>query len=417
MKIKKITKIILDKSVDVYDLTVDKYHNFLIGNAGIVSHNCSYIHGDSSLIGVLVGMAQRFVGSNNIPLIKNEGNFGSRWKPVASAARYIGTSKELYLNMLFMKDDEPVLIEQTFEGDIIEPKYYVPLLPLILVNGSEGISIGYAQKILPRNPLEIYEVIKHIIKEEQITEKLLPYYNGFTGKILEREEGGFEIQGTFKKMGMKLIIDELPIGYDLKSYNKVLQNLEDKKVISSYKDLTDTKKDKFLFEIKMKDIDILTDDEILDKLKLIKRVSENFTVMDENNKVCLLKDQFEILNRFVNIRLEYYQKRKDYHIQKIETDLKILANKLKFIKGIITNEIIINKKSKLEIEAQLVDFDKFDDSYDYLLKMQIYSLTSEKLENLIEEYKNKGIKLKELKKKGTSELYLEDLEILFKNLS
>lgn len=385
----------------------------------LVADTTEYIHGDTSLIGVMVNMAQNFVGSNNIPLLKREGNFGNRCKQVASADRYIFTAKENYLDFLFMKDDDPVLTKQMFEGTIIEYRHYMPILPLLLINGSEGLSVGFAQKILARNPVEIVSCIKKLLNDEELTEKLIPYYRGFTGTIAEREEGGFEFRGSFKKEGQKLIIDELPIGYDLASYLNVLNTLEEKKIILNYKDLSDTKKDKFRFEIKYKDLYTKTDNEILEDLKLIKRVSENFTVMDENNIIKVFDNPFDILKHFVSLRLEYYEKRKTYKIEKIEKDLLILKNKLMFIKDVVSNKIVISNKTKKDITETLESlkyYTKIEDSFDYLLRMQIYSLTSEKINELKELFIKTNSELEELKNKNIKEWYSEDIDLLMSKL-
>jgi len=384
-----------------------------------VAEYTSYIHGDDSLVGVIVNLAQNFVGANNIPLLKCEGNFGNRTQPSASAARYIFTCKEDYLDLIFNSDDNNVLIEQIFEGEKIEPKYYVPIIPLILVNGSEGLSVGFSQKILPRNPIDLVNAIKEILDDKEISIDLIPYFKGFSGKVFRREEGGFEIHGTFKKIGDKLVIDELPIGYDLKSYKKVLNTLEEKKVISDYNDLTDTKTDKFQFSIKYKDLDKKTDYEILETFKLIKRVSENFTTMDENNVVKVFSDEKEILKNYVNIRLQYYTKRKEYKIEKIEYELLILRNKLKFISDIISKKLIISNKSKQNIIEQMDElnyYNKIEDSYDYLLRMQMYSLTSEKIDELKTQLLNKKNELNELKNKDIKDWYKEDLDKLMEKI-
>lgn len=353
---------------------------------------------------LLLILHKTLFGTNNVPLLKREGNFGNRAKPANSADRYIFTCKEDYLESLFMSDDTDVLIEQIFEGDVIEPKYYVPVLPLLLVNGSEGVSVGFAQKILPRNPVDISNSIKEILDDKPISSKLLPYYNGFKGDIIEREDGGFEIRGTFKKVGKKIVIEELPIGYDLKSYKKVLNSLEEKKIISEYSDLTDTKKsNNFKFEVIYKDIDRKSDLEILEVLKLIKRVSENFTAMDEDNIIKVFQSPEEILRSFVKIRLEYYEKRKLNKIEKLEYELKILKNKLKFITDVINEKIFISNKTKEHIIKQLNDagyYDKIEDSYDYLLRMQIYSLTNEKITELTNTYLKTKKELVELKNKN-----------------
>ena len=115
-----------------------------------VAEFAEYLHG--SMDGVTINLAQNFPGTNNIPLLAREGNFGTRFSQSASAPRYIFTHGTKEFFELFKKEDNQVLIKQYFEGQQIEPMFYVPNLPILLINGSEGVSSGFAQKILPRNP-------------------------------------------------------------------------------------------------------------------------------------------------------------------------------------------------------------------------------------------------------------------------
>ena len=150
-----------------------------------VAEHTEYLHGEIGLSGVMVNLAQNFVGANNIPFIKRDGNFGTRHKPAAAAPRYIKTRKEDYLDKLYMKDDYPILISQQFEGINIEPRYFMPIIPMLLINGSEGISSGFAQKILPRDPKTIISELTKILKGTKKLENVKlgsPYWKGFKVK-------------------------------------------------------------------------------------------------------------------------------------------------------------------------------------------------------------------------------------------
>ena len=142
-----------------------------------VSEKTNYIHGATSLYGVIVGLAQDFVGTNNIPLFQRKGNFGTRLIPEASADRYIFTCKEKYLDNIFNEEDNSNLISQIFEGDEIEPKFFIPIIPMLLVNGSLGLTTGFSQKILPRDPKELIKWIMCKLSGKKFTGKLLPYFN------------------------------------------------------------------------------------------------------------------------------------------------------------------------------------------------------------------------------------------------
>ncbi len=215
-----------------------------------VAEATEYLHG--SMEGVIVNLAQDYTGTNNINLLYPEGNFGTRLVPEASASRYIYTygTKEFF--EMFNKEDTNILEHQNFEGHQIEPKFLLPKLPLLLINGSEGISSGFAQKILPRNPKEIEKYIKYYLTHPEAPVKPFknkPWFRGFKGEVHPGEEKNqWIIEGAFEVKDTTVTITELPIGYSLKSYKKVLDKIEDEKKIQSYKDYS---QEDFHFVIKM----------------------------------------------------------------------------------------------------------------------------------------------------------------------
>ena len=363
--------------------------------ASKMAEHTEYLHGAAD--GVITNLAQNYIGTNNLNLLEPEGNFGTRHSPEPSASRYIMTYGSKTLFNIFKKDDNAILISQEFEGTKIEPKFFVPTLPLILINGSEGIATGFAQKILPRDVNIVKEYIEKSIKGEELPD-LVPMYKGFKG-IIEKGDNDNQwlIKGTFERTSLtKIMITELPIGYNLKSYTKVLDDLEDKKIIRDYTDLSDSKKDEFKFEVQMDSKSIKNEDDwLLDKLKLVKKVTENFTVIDENNRVVAYNSPEEVINHYIKVKLKYVDKRKSHLIEKMNKDILLNASRYLFIKNVTEGNIVVNKQKKEAIIEQLdkPEFDKIikdEDSYDYLLRMPIYNLTEERMEEL----KNKIIDMK-----------------------
>jgi len=386
----------------------------VLNYAGEVMTSTEYLHGDIS--GSIIALAQNHTGTNNIPLLTREGNFGSRFEPEASAIRYIYSSKEKHFDKIFNKVDNNVLIQQEFEGTKIEPRFFVPSIPLLLVNGSEGIATGFAQKILPRSVDVLKDYIKSSLNGGNLPE-LPPHYNGFNGVIEKTETPNqYLIKGTFEKVSnTKLIITEIPVGYSLKQYTKVLDTLEDKKVVKSYKDLSENDEFKFEVSVEMKFMKGVSSDDILEKLKLVKKVTENFTVIDENNRVIAYNSPEEVIQHYIKIKLKYMHLRKDYLTQKTKEDLLVLASRYLFIKNIVDANIIINKVKKENIIAQLETYDKIitvDGSYDYLLNMPIYNLTEEKLEELLEAIKNKKVELQEIQNKSIESTWEEEIDTI-----
>ena len=379
--------------------------------ANKVAEYAEYLHG--SLDGVVVNLGQDFAGTNNVPLLQKKGNFGTRFAQEASAPRYIFTYGSKNLFTLFKKDDLKILKEQMFEGERIEPVFYVPTLPLILVNGSEGVSSGFAQKILPRNPKNIIKYLTNKIQGKRNNKDLLkPFFNGFKGTV-EQGETSFQwlIKGKIERTNKNQItISEIPVGYDLKTYIKVLKTLEDNKVILDWDDLSD-KEFKFIVKMNPKDLDKLSEDEILDKLKLVKKVTENLTCLNANNQIQEFQSAEEILDYYFKVKMEYLGKRKDYLVQELKTDLDILNAKITFIKAILDKSLVIEKQPKDKIIKNLekITTVKVQDSYDYLLNMPLYSLTLEKIKALTETLKNSKLKLKETQEKTLENFWLEDL--------
>ena len=378
-----------------------------------VAEDTEYLHGDMS--GVIVNLAKDYTGTNNINLMYPEGNFGTAVIPEASAPRYIYTYGTDELFDIFTKDDNEILEHQIFEGHKIEPKFMLPNLPMLLVNGAEGISSGYAQKILPRNPEEIKKYLKYRLSKDAPKKPFQnkPFYRGFTGTIEPGAEAKqWEIYGIFKRVANKVHITELPIGYSLKSYIKVLNKLEDDKIIIAYEDNTD-KTFNFTVQFNRKYLDSLSDEKIIDILKLKKKVTENYTVMDQFNVVKNFDSISEIFNEYYDVKIDYLHKRKEHLLKTITQDIRISVSKYMFIKAIQDGTLIITKRPTEDIIADLDKMDKvikLDDKYDYLLNMSIRSLTKERMQKLLESIKNLKLDLDTLNKTSVQKMWLDELK-------
>lgn len=377
-----------------------------------VAEETQYLHGEQSLSGVVVGLAQTFVGSNNINILKPEGNFGSRYINEPSASRYIYTQKSEWFDKVFHLSDKLILDEQYFEGEKIEYKYYVPVLPLILINGCEGIGNGFAQKILPRRIEDVKKEIENKLTSSKYKIKpITPYFKGFKGKIKPNSEPHkWIVEGCIEKIGAaKLQITEIPIGYELKQYIDILDDLVDKKVIKSYDD--ESKDDAFNFIVyATKEFVSKSEEEILNELKLVKVYSENYTCTDENNTIKEFESDSDILEAFIDIRLKYYIKRKKALLDDMTDKLKIAENRLRFIKTVLDKPSILINKKKVDVEKWLKkeEYEEFE-SYDYLLKMPMYSLTIEKFNDIEKDYQNLKKEFDILDKKTPKKLWLDDL--------
>lgn len=375
-----------------------------------LSNKCAeyadYLHG--SLDGVVVTLAQDFAGTNNIPLLQKFGNFGTRCIQEASAPRYIFARGSDELFDLF-KDSE-ILEQQYFEGSRIEPKFYVPTLPMLLVNGSEGVSSGFAQKILPRNPENLKKYILEKLSGKEPSEELLnPYAKNFKGNFRKDLEvpNKWYIEGVVEHVkNNEYLITEIPFTYDLKTYTNVLDELVESKAIIRYSSESDGE-NVLRFRVTLpKGVN----DSLITRLKLYKIVNENYTAIDENLKVREFKSAKEIIDYYIDIKLKFLQKRKTYIIEKLNKDFKILENKLRFLNMYISKELSITDKSKseLEIELEKLNFDKFD-GYSYLIGMPMYSLTTDKIKELETSIEKLKKEIETVTKTSIEQMWRKDL--------
>lgn len=381
--------------------------------AGVVASTTFYHHGNSSLESSIIGMAQEF--KNSMPLFQGIGQFGSLRSPEAGASRYIGV--KLNNNFKLLYKDFELVTPQYEEGEQIEPKFFLPIIPTVLLNGSSGIAVGFATNVLNRNPLDLINSCLDVLNEKKKFKELKPWLKQFTGKYekcIDNEKswlykGLFEIKNT-----TTVEITEIPPSQTYEKYEIHLNNLIEKGILSSYEDNSSGQVNYILKFSRQVLSDIIAKEKLEDILKMQERESENFTVLDEFGKLKIFNSAEEIVKYFVEFRLKYYQKRKDYLISVLQNDLLILNNRSKFIKGIIEKTIEINKVSKNKIIETLVslNFDQIDGSFNYLLNMPIYSLTLEKYNELLKKVETKNIELIEVQNSDIRETYRKDLNEL-----
>ena len=479
---------------------------------GYISEHTAYKHGEQSLAGTIVAMAQNFVGSNNINLLMPNGQFGTRNKggKDCASSRYIFTELNKVTRHLFNQNDSPLMDYIFEEGQKIEPNWYLPIIPMILVNGCEGIGTGWRSQLPCFNPHEIVRSLKSKLKGNGFT-KLEPWYKGYQGEIKEnpQNKGNYIVTGKYhwdEENPKKVIITEIPIKKWTEDYKYFLQELMGIEIISRNNDESKGQKKKGKGNGRKRSQDNSEDEEKQKKKKkeiIVEDLRENHTY----NRVCFevtLLDEYakkfkqdeelfiktfnlqttiniknmvlfspegklkkynsieEILETFYGLRLKYYHLRKDYMISVLKKEVATLSNKARFIKMVIEDELIIKRKKRAVLVNELYDL-KFDTQtmlnekkqktkeeinrehelqnsgekgenqneenpsdneqenqskdkikpkvpikeYDYLLNMNLWSLTHEKIEELL--------KQKELKEKELSVLEQTEVETLWDN--
>ena len=363
---------------------------------GGISEKCNYHHAETSAQSTIVNMMKNFPSSNNIPYFLAKGAIGSKIMPNAvGAPRYIQVAYNTLMDYVYL-DNNLVIENDDIESP--EPKYYYPIIPMFLVNGISGIGIGFACNILPRKPKDIIKQIKNILQDKN-TKNIEPHYLNCDYDIQHIDSNTYEIAGKIIQKDKLCEITEVPPNISREKIIASLIELQDDKKIKSY---SDESKENWLIKVKLSD-----DIDLLSELKLKKRVTENFTLLDEHNSIRVFKDVRELLEHFVNFRLTIYEKR----IKQKITDLQAEIPKLNLLLDLIN---FIQSENKFDIDDIYKKFDKtytkalIDNAIQKPLKY-FFKASSNQFQSKIQELKKE---IKYYNQVTARELYLQDLEIL-----
>jgi DNA topoisomerase-2 len=370
--------------------------------AGYVSEHGAYHHGEVSLQDAIVGMAQTFIGSNNINLLCPNGQFGSRIQggKDSASARYIHTQLNMPLvSAIFPDDDREVLHYLEDDGIFIEPEYFIPVIPMVLVNGANGIGTGFSTNVPCYNPVDIIRHIRTLMVEGVGTplDELVPWYRGHTGKIVNGVS-----YGCFHRTDKtKIEVTELPIGVWTDDFKGLLEH----KLESGCKQLKDYQS--HYTETTVNFVLVFFDEGIVDQLMATHPTNESITnfehefkmtnsrplgttnmhLYDHEGKIKKYDTANDIIRDFYSVRLRMYGVRKAHRITKLRKEMVFLDARIKFILSVISGELTIMNEKKSVIEEHLVrdEYPTQDDKYDYLIKMSMFNFTYEKKEELVKE--------------------------------
>jgi len=406
--------------------------------SGYVSEHSCYHHGETSLNETIVGMAQNFIGSNNINLLYPAGQFGSRLQGGKdhSSPRYIFTRLERITRLIFPEQDDNILKYLDDDGTPVEPQFYVPIIPMVLVNGSTGIGTGFSTEILCYNPRDIISYLKN--KLQQLTNdniEFFPYYEGFTGEITKINDSKFLFKGRYERTEQdKIRVTELPIGHWTANFKELLNDLQTdkdkdgKKIVPIIKDVyenyTDTTIDCVITFSKGKidELEAIQLEQGYNGLeKLLKLYSTgsttNMHLFDSEDKLKKYDAVEEIIDDYYDIRLEHYDSRREYLIDTLEKDIVELSNKAKYIQELLDGTIDLRKKKKQEIIDMLTekDYDKMDgdtEDFKYLIKMPMDAVSEESVDKLLNELHKLEDELERIKSTTIEQMWLSELEFL-----
>ncbi|XP_045623508.1 DNA topoisomerase 2-alpha isoform X1 [Procambarus clarkii] len=426
--------------------------------AGSVAEHSAYHHGEASLMSTIINLAQNFVGSNNINLLQPIGQFGTRLQGGKDSAspRYIFTKLSPLARLIFHPHDDPLLKNNYDDSQRIEPEWYLPILPMVLVNGADGIGTGWSTKIPNYNPREIVENLKKMIRGETPS-KMIPWFKNYRGTIDELDHQRYIIHGEIANIGQnKVEITELPIRVWTQSYKEtVMETLlagteKSPAVISDYKEYhTDTT---VRFTVSMSDDKYrkVAEEGFHKAFKLQTTLSTSSMVLFDHNGVLRRYDNVDqIMQEFFELRLKYYVKRKAYLLGMLEAEAAKLTNQARFIMEKCDGRLVIENKKKLDMIAELQrkgydsdpvkawkkvqdreaameeDKETSDDEeeetttgpdYEYLLGMAMWNLTKEKKDELLKKRDEKTQEVTVLKNKSPDDLWNADLDKFMEEL-
>lgn len=430
--------------------------------AGSVGEVSAYHHGEASLMQTIIGLAQNFVGSNNINLLEPRGQFGTRLQGGKDHAspRYIFTLLSPLTRKLFHLDDDPLLDYQYDDNLRVEPEYYVPILPMVLVNGAEGIGTGWSTKIPNYNPRDIVRNLRKLMENpEMVPDPMKPWFKGFRGEIDQVETSRFVVNGEVAELeSNKIEITELPIRTWTQSYKEsvmeVMATGTDKvpQFITDYKEHHTDTTVRFVVTLPESNLRKAESEGIHKTFKLQTTFTTTSMVLFDS-KGCLKRyeNAEEILREFYNVRLDFYNRRWTYMLGKLEAECEKLKNQARFIqekiegviklenkkkksfiaileergyasdpvkKWKIDNSIIEEKKKKSDEEEEEENDSQVgsdnetteEKDYDYLMDMPMRSMLLEKKDELLRKRDQKIEEHKKLSSTTIQELWLKDLD-------
>jgi DNA topoisomerase-2 len=409
--------------------------------SAFVAEKSAYHHGEQSLNECIIGLAQDFVGSNNMNFLEPEGQLGTRIMGGDDHAspRYIFTRMSPFMELVFHPSDNNLLNYLDDDGDKIEPEYYVPIIPTILVNGCQGIGTGFSTRIPSYNPVDIISNLKRKMRGQELV-PMVPWFRGFLGKV-EKSGAKYQTKGLYRLLSDgKVEIYELPIGLWTDKYKEFLEDLinpdkdskKKKKVLLKYDSLYTESRVRFILYFDKSELsEMLSKGTFEKEMKLVDSISCNTTNMylfNDKGQIKKYASPEHIMDEFYEIRCEYYIRRKRYLEEKLKRELEILEARIRFITDILDDKIILKGKDEEQLDMELtkMKYPRFtkgrleydpnevneNPSYDYLTSMPIRSMTKKRIEELVKQRDEKSDQFDLLKSQTIFNLWEADLDLL-----
>lgn len=436
--------------------------------AGSVSELSAYHHGEASLQQAIIGLAQTFVGANNVNLLMPNGQFGTRIQGGSDAAspRYIHTLLSPLARKIYREEDSQILNYLDDDGVPIEPDFYIPIVPMILINGGLGIGTGFSTNVPCHNPSDVIDLCMRMCTAlddavgmiessddlsrayDTITSIMLPeirpWYLGFSGTIIPHKESSFASKGTWRWVDDQTVeITELPVGTWTDDYKDFLTSMitNGSTVLKDFESHYTAKTVKFILKL-YPNARVGAERTFETDFKLVstKNLStNNIHLYGADGAIRRFATIIDVFREWVCIRIAKYVERKRQQLKTMEHEYKLISSKVRFIQDIIDNKIKIMNKKSSEVEEQLkaAKYPQMQDtttdgsdeaasttnSYNYLTRMPISQLTFEKKQALEKEADKLNKEIRELRAKPVQHIWRDELAELsssweeFKTLS
>ena len=374
--------------------------------AAYVAEKSAYHHGEVSLADTIVKLANDYTGSNNINLLEPCGQFGTRLMggKDASQTRYIFTRLTPEARKLFDSRDDAVLTYLDDDGRSIEPEHYMPVIPMVLVNGTEGIGTGFSCYVPPFNPGDIKANILNFTNGRDL-KKMKPWFRGFKGHVLEQDDDSWMTQGTWQVIGTTVKVTELPPGRWTQDYKEHLDSLVEKKTITGFTNNSTTEDVDFL-------IQGYTGKDLVKDLKLQKVIRcSNMHLFHPTKGICKYDTPEQILGDFIELRMDHYKKRKRHLIESTKDRCEVCSHRARFVKMVIDGDLRVFKRKRNDLEGEMSGlFPKVDRSFDYLLNTRTVDYTEERVKALFDEWNKLRKELCLLEATGYFDMWENDLK-------
>lgn len=435
---------------------------------GSIQQATKYHHGETSMQGTVIGMAQSYIWKNNLPYFAEEGNYGTRNQNGKdhAAARYIYTRLRNWVRHVFLPEDDQLLEHLVDENTTIEPKRLLPIIPMWLINGAQGIGTGFSTNILKHSPSQVIDVLiwmcQNDVKSLLSNINLKPWYRGFNGiidvqgvqkiaeavelaeperqddvsyfkdsedvkmedvKMEEAKEPTAEpseptkatkyskviFNGIFQcdtNSTFNIRVTELPLDVSTLSYNEFLKSLEEKGLIKRFSNNSnDTSVDFTITDVRSTQETQGMSIQKVFKLSCGKTTS-NMVLLNDDDIPIKGSSTTSLLLEFYNYRLPWYHKRKEMMIDAMNSEIEHLSLEAKLIKLVVEGKIVVFKRPQDEIRRNL---DIHLIPYSIFEKLKITRFTKEEIDKILGKIEELRKQTEELKQKDPKQMWIDDL--------